>query len=91
MSSEDYLKFIDNKPIGNVSEAQKINENYKEQIIMVRNFPHHVGDYDSKLPEEWCEHDQHGQGCFRAGWSCAISAINKKITQMQKEINIPQE
>jgi hypothetical protein len=58
-----------------------------EQIIaMVRNFPRHVGEYDARLPEESCGEENYDEQCaYRAGWSAAVGAINRRITKMQQE------
>ena len=63
-----------------------MNDDFKAQITMVRNFPSHVGGYDAELPEQQCgESDYHGQCCFREGWACAVDAINRRLTEMQNK------
>jgi hypothetical protein len=54
-----------------------------DQITMVRNFPVHVGDYDKSLPERRCNSYEE-EYVFRDGWYQAITAINDKLTEMQK-------
>ena len=57
-----------------------------DQITMVRNFPSHVGNYDASLPEKECGEDHsHCHCCFRAGWACAVNAINSRLTEMQRD------
>jgi hypothetical protein len=54
------------------------------QITMVRNFPTHVGDFNAALPEQHCgENNYKEQSAFRQGWSEAVWAINRRITDMQ--------
>ena len=54
--------------------------NLERKMTIVRNFPSHVGGYDATLPEKRCgENDYVGQSCFRDGWFCAVTALNRKL------------
>jgi hypothetical protein len=71
-----------------MSEQKGGRNEWVEQVKTVRNFPGHVGGYDAELPYRKCgDEDYHGVSCFRDGWACAVDAINKQLTKIQKTQN----
>lgn len=58
---------------------------YSEQVMMVRNFPYHVGDYDIGLADKVAGDSA---SWYRQGWYDAVVAVNTKLTEMQQGKNV---